>query len=104
MGRGRDQWPAVVAGTARSTTCVNQTRAKPASQGRARPASTRTTTDKARGVVAPTPAGYALSGAPSGADTHGASQSNLWTVVSTDRSVYRDAAQAAATTVTTVAG
>src|SRR5690349_14724320 len=116
MGSGRDQWPAIVAGTAisglyrlahdghalgwataatGSTTPVKQTRTQSASKGTAVRASGRATADAPGGVVAVAQAGHAVDRTPSSAGTHGASQSSLWTVVPTDRPVYRNAAQAA---------
>src|SRR6185503_8423036 len=56
------------------------------------------------GLVAVAQAGDAVDRTPGGARTHGASQPYLWTVVPTDRSVHRDAAQAAGGAVAAVAG
>src|SRR5258705_10216104 len=125
MGSGRDQWPALVAGTAipglyrlahddhalgwataatGSTTPVKQTRTQPASTGRAVRASGRTTADASGGVVVVAQARHADDRTPSSAGTHGASQSSLWTIVPTDRPVYRNAAQATARAAAAVVG
>src|SRR5262249_29712013 len=98
MGSRRDQWPPVVAGSAipwlyrladgggwlggttgtgRSRTPLQSTRTATASKGRPRPPSTRTITHEASSVVAATPAGHALGGAPGGAGAYGASQPSL---------------------------
>src|SRR5262249_8314098 len=98
MGSRRDQWPPVVAGsaipwlyrladggdglggttaTARSSPSVKATRTQPASKGRPKPPSTRPNTHEASSVVAATPAGHALGGAPGGAGAYGASQPSL---------------------------
>src|SRR5262245_33383178 len=109
MGSGRDQWPTLVAGTARAGLCwfadecdalggtaataqstrsVHSTRTKPAVQASAVRTSSRTTTDAPSGVVAVAQAGHALSRATGGAGTHAASQPSLWRVVPPDCPVY----------------
>src|SRR5215211_2419078 len=103
VGDDGDALGATAAG-AHAATPINATRAEPPRKGRADGASSRTTTNPPRGMVAVASAGHALTRATSGIGAHGAGESSLWTAVSAHDPVYRNAAQPPAGAVTALAG